>query len=390
VTSVQQVKPIKREVSPLELFFDLVFVLAIGQLTHHLLEHLTWRGAAETVVMLIAVCGVWAFTTFEVTLLDIERSATMALAIAVMGLGLFMNAGIAHAFSEGPWLFAVPLLLALVGGATYAATTAPSAHLRGHFVRVLVWFAASAPLWVAGAWSAPEIRLGLWAGAALIDLLGVFTEHPLPGRRANTERLPFDADHMLERMRLFLIILLGETVLSIGRTVSEDYSDPLTLLAALGGFTALVSLWFTYFGRAEQSALNHAATTIDPIRTVHLQINVIYAVVLGLVIFAAGAELVIAHPDESRSGLGGVLLLGGPILYLGGQAVYFRLTTGHDWLARGLGAGVLGLGAAGVYWLPAMVAITLLVVILVALAVYLSTDRPDSQATPSRTELLHG
>ena len=88
---VRQARSTHREVSPLELFFDLVFVLAIGQLTHHLVDHLTWHGAAETLVALVAVCGVWAFTTFEVTLLDIERTATRAVTITVMGLGLFMG-----------------------------------------------------------------------------------------------------------------------------------------------------------------------------------------------------------------------------------------------------------------------------------------------------------
>jgi low temperature requirement protein LtrA len=375
--SQRQDEPIRREVSPLELFFDLVFVLAIGQLTHHLLAHLTWRGGAETTVLLIGVCGVWAFTTFQATLLDITKPATMTLAVTVMALGLFMNAGIASAFTDGPWLFVIPLLIALVGGATFAAATAQNAHLRGHFLRVLVWSAASAPLWVAGASLDADRRLWFWGAAALIDLLGVFTEHRLPGQRAQTERLPFDVDHMLERMRLFLIILLGETVLSIGRAVSDNHSDPLTLVAALGGFIALVSLWFTYFGRAERSALDHASTTDDPIRTAHLQINVIYAVVLGLVTFAGGAELVIAHPDEPQSGLGGVLLLGGPVLYLGGQAIYFHLTTGRDWQARVLGAGLLAVGAVGAYWLPATVAIAMLVIILVALAVHLSMDRPD-------------
>jgi low temperature requirement protein LtrA len=75
-------------------------------------------------------------------------------------------------------------------------------------------------------------------------------------------------------------------VLSIGRAIPEDHSDPLTLLAAFGGIVALVSLWFTYFGRTEE-------------------------VVVGLVVLAAGAELVIAHPDDARAGLGGVLLLVG-------------------------------------------------------------------------------
>lgn len=153
---------------------------------------------------------------------------------------------------------------------------------------MLIWFGLSAPLWIIGASVNPELRLWWWAAAAFVDLVGVFTEHPLPGRRANTHQLPFDADHTLERMRLFLIILLGETVLSIGRAVFNNHDDALTLLAALGGFIALVSLWFTYFGRAEHAAIEHASATDDPIRAVHLEINVIYGVIIGLVAFAAG------------------------------------------------------------------------------------------------------
>lgn len=376
---------VKRQVSPLELFFDLVFVLAIGQLTHHLLAHLTWHGAAQTLIMLVAVCGVWTFTSFEVTLLDIERPATRAVTIAVMGLGLFMNAGIAHAFDDGPWLFALPLLAALVGPAVYASSTAPTAHLREHFRRVLVWVGASTPLWIAGGVLDPQARLWLWAAAAAIDLVGTFFEHPLPGRVAHTENLPFDADHMLERMRLFLIIVLGETVLSIGRAVSEDHSDPLTLFAALGGFVALVSLWFIYFGRAEQVAVSHASTVDDPVRTIHLGINVIYGVVTGLVVFATGAELVIAHPEQTRAGPGAVLLLGGPILYLGAQAIYFAMTTGHQWRPRVAGAILLGIGASVAYWIPAMLAVGLLVVVLLALAIHLSRERGATGASVTST-----
>jgi low temperature requirement protein LtrA len=63
-------------VSPIELFFDLVFVFAVSQLSHHLRDHLTWRGAAETAVMLVAVFGVWSYTTFEATLVRVGRSQT--------------------------------------------------------------------------------------------------------------------------------------------------------------------------------------------------------------------------------------------------------------------------------------------------------------------------
>jgi low temperature requirement protein LtrA len=79
-------------VSPLELFFDLVFVFAVSQLSHHLLDHLSWRGAAETLVLLIAVFGIWSGTSFEATLLHIARSQARWLLLAVMLVGLFMNA----------------------------------------------------------------------------------------------------------------------------------------------------------------------------------------------------------------------------------------------------------------------------------------------------------
>src|SRR4051794_5094849 len=88
-------------VTPLELFFDLVFVFAVSQLSHHLLAHLTWRGAAETLILLIAVFGVWAYTSFEATLLQVSRSQTQRMLLAVMLVGLFMNAAIARAFGEG-------------------------------------------------------------------------------------------------------------------------------------------------------------------------------------------------------------------------------------------------------------------------------------------------
>jgi low temperature requirement protein LtrA len=374
IIMVGEARRTHRDVSPLELFFDLVFVLAIGQLTHHLVEHLTWRGAAETLVALVAVCGVWAFTTFEVTLLDIEHTATRAVAITVMGLGLFMNAGIGHAFDDSPWLFVMPMLLALVGPAVYAAATAPTSRLRRHFVHVLIWFAVSAPFWVAGAALDPKWRLWCWAVAALIDLTGTWFAHPVPSGTTRTQQLPFDAEHMLERMRLFLIILLGETVLTLGRVIAAHHSDALTLVLAAGCFVALVCLWAAYFGRAERLVENHIAVTENPIRSVHIGINVIYGVVTGLVMFAAGSELVLAHIGDARAGVGGVLMLAGPAIYLLSHAIYFRITTGTGWVARAVGAALLGMAAIAAYVLPAYVVVIMLVVILLVLAIHLNKD----------------
>lgn len=149
--SVPESLRLRRGISPLELFYDLVFVFAVSQLSHHLLEHLTWRGAAETAVLLVAVFGTWAYTSYEATLLDIQRNVTRWMVVVVMGLGLFMNAAIAHAFGDRAWAFVVPLLLILFLAGTVTAVAGRTDALREHFRRTLIWMVVSAPLWIVGA-----------------------------------------------------------------------------------------------------------------------------------------------------------------------------------------------------------------------------------------------
>jgi low temperature requirement protein LtrA len=151
-------------VSPLELFFDLVFVFAVSQLSHHLLDHLSWRGAAETLVLLIAVFGIWSGTSFEATLLHIARSQARWLLLAVMLAGLFMNAAIADAFETGGWAFVIPLLVIQAGRSILMVVVAPTRMLHGHYARLLCWILATAPLWIVGAISDAESRLLWWSG----------------------------------------------------------------------------------------------------------------------------------------------------------------------------------------------------------------------------------
>ncbi|GEM29566.1 membrane protein [Nocardia neocaledoniensis NBRC 108232] len=375
--------PLARAVSPLELFFDLVFVLALGQLTHHFVAHMSWRGGAETLVALIAVVGIWTFTTFEITMLDVERKSTRLVTVVVMAFGLFANAGIAHAFDDSPWLFVVPMLAALIGPCVYAALTAPGDALRGHFLRVLLWFAVSTPLWLIGAAAEPRTRLWFWAAAATIDLLGTWFAHPIPGRRIDSRRLEFDAEHMVERMRLFLIIMLGETVLTLGRVITEHHDDALVLTLALGCFVALVCLWQMYFGRAEREVVRHITHTTDPIAAVHLGLSAIYGVVAGLVMFAAGAEMLLGHAHTAPAGIAGALVLTGPAVYLLAQAVYFYRETRSDWLPRVVGAAVLIAAAVVAYRLPPWLVVALLVLILGGLAARLSRASASGTAAPA-------
>ncbi|MFC9243605.1 low temperature requirement protein A [Streptomyces sp. NPDC057136] len=369
--SVPESLRFRREVSPLELFFDLVFVFAVSQLSHHLLEHLTWRGAAETGVLLVAVFGTWAYTSYEATFLDIQRQVTRWMVVIVMGLGLFMNSAISHAFDDRAWAFVVPLLLILFFAGAVTALAARTDALREHFRRTLMWMAASAPLWIVGATVGSGPRLWWWAAAALVDLTGTWLAHPLPGRALRGQELVFDAAHMVERLRLFFIILLGETVLTTGRAMADAPVDVPSVLATAGVFTAVVCLWAAYFGGGEH-VFTALATNFDPVRSVRLGVNSAYVVLAALVALAVGSELVIAHPLGHGSFTLALLLFGGPALYLAATAWFF-LTTAHGaWSERVIALAACVVAGTGAVWLPPLASLAILDVILVVTATVLS------------------
>ncbi|MEU1228816.1 low temperature requirement protein A [Streptomyces sp. NPDC005828] len=372
MSSLPQPLRLRREVSPLELFYDLVFVFAVSQLSHHLLEHLTRRGAAETAVLLVAVFGTWAYTSYEATFLDVHRQVTRWLIVIVMGLGLFMNAAIPSAFADRAWAFVIPLLAILFFAGAVTAVAARTDALREHFRRTLVWLALSAPLWIVGAAVGSGPRLWWWAAAALVDLTGTWLAHPLPGRTLSSRELAFDADHMLERLRLFFIILLGETVLTAGVAISQAPVDLPSVLAGVGVFTALVSLWAAYFGGGEDVITTAIATTPDPVRSVRLGVNSAYLVLAALVALAVGSELAIAHPTGHGSTTLALLLFGGPALYLATTAWFFRTTAGGAWKERLLAVAVLAVVATAAVWLPPLASLALLDLILITTAVTLT------------------
>src|SRR5918997_6193335 len=139
------------EVTPLELFFDLVFVFAVSQLSHHLLEHLSWRGVAETLVMLLAIFAVWAYTSWAAIMLAADQSRTTWMVLAVMLLGFFMNASVTTAFTTSGWTFVVPFLLIQLGRTAWTFVNPPNGVLRDHFFRMLFWLIPTTPLWIVGA-----------------------------------------------------------------------------------------------------------------------------------------------------------------------------------------------------------------------------------------------
>ncbi len=312
----------KYEVTPLELFFDLVFAFALSQLSQHLFTHHSWRGAAETLVMLLAIFAVWFTTSWSATMIRADQSRTRWLVLAVMLLGLFMNASVTRAFTTSGWAFVFPLLLIQLGRTVWTLANSTDAVLREHYFRTLLWVIATTPLWIAGAAVSPEARVLWWASAAGIDQIGRSLAHPIPGRRLHSENVEFDADHMLERCRLFLLIALGETVFTTGTAIA---AAPTTLMALITGTFALagtVALWALSFGRSHRLIIQHLEKTSDPIRASRHAVNALTVMVAGLIAVAVANKEVIAHPYEHTSFALSLLLAGGPILFLSAQGWY--------------------------------------------------------------------
>jgi low temperature requirement protein LtrA len=178
------------------------------------------------------------------------------------------------------------------------------------------------PLWIAGAAVNSESRLLWWALAAGIDEIGRWLAHPIPGRRLRSENIEFDADHMLERCRLFLLIALGETVLTAGTSIAASIVTQLTVATGTFALIGTVSLWSLSFGRSHRLIIQHLEKTSDPIRTSRRAVNALLVMVAGLIAVAVANREVIARPLGQTSFALGLLLAGGPFVFLNAQGWY--------------------------------------------------------------------
>ncbi len=338
----EQISEHHDEVSPLELFFDLVFVFAVSQLSHHLLDHLGWRGAAETAVLLVGIFGIWSYTSWGSALPGVQQSAHRWTMLAVMILGLFMNAGIGRAFDDQPWLFVAPFLACRIGPALLWLVTA--AQLRDHYAAMLTWFLITAIAWIAGALVSPEVRLWWWTAAAAGELAGTWLAHPVPRRhRFRTSTVHFSPGHMLERSRLFLLIALGEGILTTGTAVAAATPSPAMFATATLLLIAIIALWALYFGGSAKLIAEQAATTQDPLRAARIAVNTQILVLASLISLAVANEIYIHNPTRTGDASLSLLMFGGPALYVAVQ-------NGYAWslTSRIPAPGLIGLSALAI------------------------------------------
>jgi low temperature requirement protein LtrA len=374
----------ERAVTPLELFFDLVYVFAIGQLSHHLLEHVDLRTGAETLIMGLAVIYAWYMTAWGANWLDPDRLPVRGLLVGLMFASLLMSAGIGDAFGDRAWLFVTGYMLLQVGRCVFLIVALRGRTQGEHFVNDLVWELLAGGLWVAGAIADGDARLVLWGIAVAVTYAGVASIHWLPGRgrRIEIEHSEIAGAHLIERFRLFFILALGETVLLAGDAFTGEPFELERLLALAIAFTGTVALWWCYFQRLEGIGAE-AAETADDAGAVGLEGTwTLTLIVIALIGIAVGDELAIAHPDHEPTLGFTILTFGGPALFLLAQVLFLRSVLGHVPRSRSLALAALAILALATAPLTLLAGIAASSAVLVAVAIA-DTVREEERAAAS-------
>ena len=310
----------------LELFYDLVFVFAITQVSHHLLAHLTWTGAGQSAIMLLAVWWSWNYTTWATNELDPESPVVRGLIVAVMLGSLLMSVSIPDAFGERALLFAGAYVAIQVGRTLFLVFVSAGAGSpeRHRAQRLLAYFLAGGTLFIAGALADGTARTVLWVLGLGIELSGPATTYWLPGAgRGSMQAWTVQSSHFTERFQLFVIIALGESIVITGATTAELELDAARSAAFVVAFLGSALLWWLYFNAAAMRAAEHLErSTADRTRMARDAYTYLHVVlVAGIIVTAVGDELVIAHPTEHLHLAEVIAVCGGPGLYLLGQSL---------------------------------------------------------------------
>jgi low temperature requirement protein LtrA len=344
-------------VTHIELFFDLVFVFAITQLSHFLLKHGDLAGTIETLILFCAVWWVWIHTGWVTNWLDPGRGNVRLMVIAMMSGGLVLSSAIPAAFEESGLMFATAYIAMQVGRTSYmvwASRGLYPARAR-NFIRILFWFLISVPFWIVGALLAdPVSRMVLWGVALAIEYTGPFALFRMPGLgRSSTDDWDIAGEHMAERCALFIIIALGESVLVTGATFGDLPRDAARWQGFFTCFAVSAVMWWIYFdvGAKRASKLIAGSSNAGVIaRNAYTYLHM--PIVFGIVVTAVGDEKLLAHPGDPASLAYLLTAVGGPMIFLHGNLFFKWMTSGVRFapMSHGFGILLLWLIAAFAYW----------------------------------------
>jgi low temperature requirement protein LtrA len=342
-------------VTNMELFFDLVFVFAITQLSHLLLSHLGARGLFQTALLFAAIWWSWTYTTWITNYLDPDKRPVRFMLLGVMGTSLLMSSVLPEAFGSRGFLFALAYVAMQFGRTAFAVAALrerPAVSMT--FQRALCWFAVSGVFWLIGGLLDGRAREIFWLIAVAIDLAAPIFRYWTPHWGiSEISDWTISGHHLAERSQLFLILSLGESILITGATYGVMEHGFKVFLAFLIAFVGSVGLWWLYFDRGADEASQVIAASTNPARLGRLAYTYLHIpLVAGVIVTAVGDELSIAHPGGDTHGWTAFALLCGPMIFLIGQIGFKKAVWDIVSLSRIAGCAALLFGFVLATFLP--------------------------------------
>jgi low temperature requirement protein LtrA len=318
---------IEQRITAVELFFDLVFVFAITQLSHLVLDDLSVRGLLRAGFLLLVVWWAWINTTWLANWLDPGSTRVRLVLVAGALAALVLAAALPQAFEQHGLLFAGAYVSLQCGRNLCATLLVPGDHhLRLTFGRLLFWSVLAGTLWIAGGLADPSQRAVVWAAALAVDLLAPIVGYPTPGLgRSSTDDYDIDGGHFAERCQAFVIIALGESIVVTGATAARAGLTSSTVFALALAFLGSATLWWLYFDSVAENSRHDLAVSAQAGRLARDAYTYLHIpIVAGVIAVAVGDDLLLAHPGATLHGVGAAAVLGGPALFLVGESL-FRL-----------------------------------------------------------------
>jgi low temperature requirement protein LtrA len=357
-----------------ELFFDLVFVFAITQISHTLLAHFTPLGGLQVTLLFLAVWWVWVFTAWITNWLNPEKTPVRLLLFAMMLGGLVLSTSIPTAFEGRGLSFAIAYAAMQVGKTAFlwisTPPSRPSARLNA--MRIAAWLSISAIFWIAGGLAEGQSRLVLWAIALVIEYSSPAVRFWIPGHGASSVAdWRIEGGHMAERCGLFVIVALGESIVVTGATFAELAWSTETVIAFVSVFASSVAMWWIYFHRGAEAGSEQLSRSSEPGRLARLAYTYLHMpIVAGIIVTAVADELTLKHPHGHSDLQTVISAIGGPLLFLFGTILFKYSFRGFLQLSHG--GGIIAL--CGLAWFagglsPLMLSL-LTTAIMVAVAVW--------------------
>jgi low temperature requirement protein LtrA len=402
---VQAGRPLIRQeqehatVTPLELFFDLVFVFALTQVTAFMADELNWQGILRGALMLMLLWWAWTGYAWLANVASAEERPIMLAILTGMAAMFVLALSIPEAFDDLPGGLQGPVVLALcylifraMHLLTFMILSREDAQLRKQVLRFGLSVVASTVVLLVASQFEGWQQTALWVLALLADYVGT----ALGGFRG--WRLP-SPGHFSERHGLIIIVALGESIVAIGVGVAKEPISWVIIAASALGLVLASALWWAYF---DVSALlgEHALVTEPQETRARLARNAYsfahVPLVLGIVLVAFGLKEVLLYvSDSSHYSLTDPLpavalaaLVGGVVIYLLGHVVFKWLTVHTVSVVRLVAAGLLLAAAPLIIGLPALAQLGV-VACVVACAMLVETVAFAESRRQIRAELSH-